>query len=118
MRAWIGLIFLPLTLLACGPSEEDFMDTFPADFCAFAEECVDDEAEEDGDPLEATCEEAMVATVTAFSSDETCTYDKAQAQACLDAIAETACEDGETVETTCAAVYSGDACNLTLSDYL
>jgi hypothetical protein len=114
----LRLLTCLLTLAACGPSEEDFQDTFPADLCAYVETCTTDSAEEDGDPVEATCEEAMVATLAAFSGDDTCTYDSAQAQACLDAIDAGDCDAAETVESTCAAVYTGDACNLTISDYL
>ncbi|MEL6342459.1 MAG: hypothetical protein AAFV53_04960 [Myxococcota bacterium] len=113
-------LLLPLfsLVMACGLPEEDFEDSFPADFCAYAETCTSDDAEEDGDPVEATCEEAMAATVTALSGDDTCTYDPAQAQECLDLIDEGDCDDSDTVESTCASVYTGDACNLTISDYL
>ena len=115
------LSLLPLlVLVACGPSEEDFFDTLPVDLCAYAEECTSEDAEGDGDPIEATCEEGVMATLTALQGDDTCTYDKGQAQACLDAITEATCDDdgASSVESACTAVYSGDACNLTLADYL
>ena len=109
-----------ITLTACGMDQEDFDAAFPPDVCAFAEECVEGEAEGNGDPLEATCEEAMVATLAAFSGDASCTYEAQQAALCIETIETATCDDegaGE-ISTACRAVYSGDSCNLTISDYL
>lgn len=116
----LSLAFALLSsLIACGTPQETFEEEFPAEICAWAESCAStDTGEGSSDPLEATCEEAAVATLTAFAGDDTCTYDAAQAAACLDAIAATACDDETTLADTCAAVYTGDTCNLTIGDYL
>lgn len=113
----IALAAVPL-LAACGLSEDDFHTAFPADLCAYAETCVEGDTDDPGDPLEATCEEALTATVTAFANDATCAYDAGQAQACLDAIAAGSCDDSAAVRDACAPVYGGETCNLTLTDYL
>jgi hypothetical protein len=107
-----------LFLAACGTKEEDFATQFPSDFCAWVEECVSTSTSAVGaDPLEATCEEALVLTVNAYSNDESCAYDAAQADACLEAIAVATCDDRDAIESACGVVYGGDVCNLTLADF-
>lgn len=109
---------LLVLLAACGMSQSDFEADFPAEFCAWAEACATDSSQTGSDPLEATCEDATILTVEAYSADESCSFDGQLADACFEAMAETDCDDPDTVLDACNAVYTGSSCNLTLGDYL
>lgn len=105
-----------LLLVGCGISEEDFATQFASDQCAWAATCAS--ATTAAAPLEGSCEDALVATVTALNNDATCTYDAGAAADCLDAVAATACDNGDAIAAACDGVFTGEACNLTFGDYL
>jgi hypothetical protein len=105
-------------LAACGMSQSDFEADFPAEFCAWAEACASDSTGSGSDPLEATCEDAMILTLEAYANDESCTFDSSLADACFETMSTTGCDEYDTVVDACNAVYTGSSCNLTLGDYL
>lgn len=115
------MILLSL-LLACSPSVSSFQSDFPVSFCAYAVPCAEALPPGDADTgvlTTADCEAEVGDTLAAVAGDEGCTYDGAAAQACLDALtAADSCSAAESVRDACEDVFTGDACDLHLSEML
>lgn len=98
--------FVLLTVLVgCGVSEEKFKSESISISCEKMVECAPEMGEYLGFSDQASCEEVFNEAVA--EDESTCTYDASKAQACLDEMSATTCEQftsGEETASSCDSV--------------
>lgn len=118
------LTALSVLLTACGTDYEDFAAEYPADMCAWIDECafsnVDADIEAprspggDGPDTSSVCVDQLKAEVEDANANTKCEYEAGVARQCLAAL-EGTCEERTAIYYECGGVYSGDECESDLS---
>lgn len=111
-------LILPLFLIACDPSYEEFAETFPDQLCDWTDECTSIDGLPGEVAVDDGCSDEALDAIDSLYSDDSCTYDAEAAAGCLETVESAECEDEAALANDCGDVFVGDDCELDLTTLL